>query len=159
MRTSSLPLAGCTLNPRPTAWHPRTRPTFSAYLDLIAELPSDGAAMTWLRDWDAGGSFIRARLHPLEEFWRRWTAPERAFNTPRVQAAMVTMTKALGLFLGQVSVKTFPLKGDLQGVPPEWADRLPEKFEEAVAAINAHANATVAAHAEFIRVAKEELRT
>lgn len=145
--------------PSPNGVAPPNAADVQRYLDLIAELPSDGAAMTWLRDWDAGGSFIRARLHPLEEFWRRWTAPERAFNTPRVQAAMVTMTKALGLFLGQVSVKTFPLKGDLQGVPPEWADRLPEKFEEAVAAINAHANATVAAHAEFIRVAKEELRT
>lgn len=143
----------------PTGVAPPDAADVQRYRDLIAELPSDGVTMNWLRDWHAGTSFRRTRLDPIESFYWRWTTPERAFNTPRIQAALVTLTKALGLFLGQVSLKTFRIMGDVQGVSPEWADTNPKKLEEAVAAINAHADASVAAHAEFIRVAKEELRT
>lgn len=131
------------------------------YRDLIADLPSDGAAITWLRDWDAGSSFLIKRLEPLEDFYRRWSAPERAFNTPRIQAALVNLTKALSLFLNRVALGTFlsQKNAEVASVPPQWQHVNPKKFNEEVAAINSHADATVQAHAELIRISKEELRT
>jgi hypothetical protein len=131
------------------------------YSELITELPSDGATMTWLREWDGGASYLRKRLDPLDDFLRRWTSPERAFNTPRVQASLVTLTKALVLFLKHVYIETFVLNGnvDVAMVPSEWHHTNQAKWEEAVNAINTHADAVVAAHAELIRVAKEELGT
>lgn len=131
------------------------------FAELIEELPTDSATMVWLRDWDGGSSYLRARLDPLERFRERWTTPERAFNTPRVQASLVTLTKAMELFLKHVYIDTFVMDGnsDFSCVPSEWHHKNKDKWDTAVGAINTHADATVAAHAELIRVAKEGLGT
>jgi hypothetical protein len=131
------------------------------YSELIAELPSNGVAMTWVRDWDCGSSYRRRILEPLEIFLSRWTAAERAFNTPRVQASLVTLTKALSLFLTRVYSETCMLdaNAELASVPRDWHHKDPPRWLNAVQAIHTHADAVVAAHAELIRVAKEELRT
>jgi hypothetical protein len=131
------------------------------YSELIGELPSDGATMTWVRDWDAGSSYLRKRVEPLDDFVRRWTSPERAFNTPRIQASLVSLTKAMGLFLKHVYIETFVMDNNVEvaSVPSEWHHTNQAKWDEAVNTINTHADAVVTAHAELIRVAKEELGT
>lgn len=131
------------------------------YTEFVEELPSDGPVMTWLREWDGGSPYLRERTEALETFVRRWTAPERAFNRARVQAALITLTKSIRLLLNQVYINTFPLDTniDFSRVPSDWHHEKRERWDEAVEAHAAHMDAAVTAHVEFVRMAKEELGT
>jgi hypothetical protein len=67
----------------------------------------------------------------------------------------------MGLFLKHVYIETFVMDNNVEvaSVPSEWHHTNQAKWDEAVNTINTHADAVVTAHAELIRVAKEELGT
>lgn len=130
------------------------------YEEFINELPSDGGVVDWLRTWQGGAPYDRSLTDRLETFVRRWVAPERAFNSPRIQAVLTRLTKSLRLFLNRVYIDTFPIgNSECSRVPSDWHHENRARWDEAVQAIEAHMNAAVDAHVELIQVAKEELGT
>lgn len=131
------------------------------YRDFVDELPSHGPTMIWLREWDPGAPYRLENAESLEQSLKRWTTPERAFSAPRIQAALITLTKALGVFLDCVRRETWRLDGNpaFARIPPEWHCSDRPRWDSAVKAISVHADTVLSAHGEFIRVAKEELGT
>lgn len=129
------------------------------YQAIIDELPTTGAVIQSLKNFNAGFSFDTDWLRSLGNFVDKWTVPELAFSNPTIQTALREFTKATAAFLGYSALNTFVVdeNQNRSHVPGDWEERNPKRYQEVVDALNAHADSVQEAHANLISTAKKEL--
>jgi hypothetical protein len=109
--------------------------------------------------FDAGVYFNSLVFQDFYRLLDKWTGPEHAFSNLVVQAALRTLTKAVGTFLDGLVFNTFPMDkpGGYVGVPKDWRDTNPKKYSDAVKALNKQAKDVARAHAALIETARREI--
>ncbi|MEY9185782.1 hypothetical protein ABIG06_007337 [Bradyrhizobium sp. USDA 326] len=126
--------------------------------ELIALLSSDGVIGFIDRFNMAGWLFQDSELDPLSEFHARWSAPERQFITPELEAARKALWSKARDYLRVIAIETFPANTPgWRSVPEEWEDEQPERFRRVVKELHTLAGEIVQLHAELVRVGQERL--
>ena len=138
--------------------HPVTEHDKKLFDELTALLSSDGVIRFIDQQNMAGWLFQDAELAPLSEFHQRWSAPEREFITPELEAARQALWSKAREYLKEIAIETFP--ADTPGwrsVPSEWEEEQPERFWRVVKNLHTLAGEIVDLHADLVRVGRKHL--
>ena len=139
---------------------PKTRDADRNNLDnLLAVLPSEGG-IERLRDHNFAASFERDWFEDIERFYQtRRDRPEFEFLDDDLEKLRSELIKSIRVFLGKLSEHTFYMKGSntRMGVPPEWEDEQPQRFEKAVSEIHKAADRVCQNYDDLVRQARRLL--
>ncbi len=108
-----------------------------------------------LRVQDYGNSFIRDILGDLVSYNETAIGADYEFLDPALEALRVTMRQKLRTFVAFVVQHTFALGGaGSLGVPPEWSETNPARFEKAQRELNESATAVADAYDNLVRATR-----
>ncbi len=127
--------------------------------DLLRILPS-GGGIAFIRGFDFGCLFERARLSDMKEFLStRRDAPEHEFLDCELETLRKKLLESMSTLLQELSVNTWPLKGSVTHarVPSEWQEKQPERWRGTVQKINEAADETCKNYDALVRAARNRL--
>lgn len=122
------------------------------FLDTLMDvLPSSGT-MTWMRDYDFGGTFDVDWLEDLHKFVQECRKPEFEFINPELEELKGKLQVQSETFLNLIGLETYPINMPnrlLNQLPPESP-----KYEEIRKKLNSHAQAISDVYNELIKKAR-----
>lgn len=128
------------------------------FKELTSLLRTDGVIGFLDRTSMAGFPFRSSALDPIREFYSEWSAPEREFIDPELEALRQTLWSKCDAYYGTIAHETFPTNHpDFQTVPPEWEIEQPERFERVVKQLHSLAGDIVKLHADLVRTGRAKL--
>ncbi|MDZ7938248.1 MAG: hypothetical protein U5M53_08210 [Rhodoferax sp.] len=149
--------------------YPQLRPAAAAngpthdqclYEELKTLLAFD-PAIRLFRDHDFGGSFSRAAIRPLNDFYWAWESPEKEFKDTELQEGLANLYAAAGRLADALALRTVPVgNGDYSSVFSDnqraQGPRSPEVIEDA-RVLNDQARQFVPVYEKFMRRCREKL--
>jgi hypothetical protein len=124
------------------------------YAELSALISED--VVGFLRS--VGNGFERERLSPMLRFTEVWHGASHRFRDPQIDDARMAVLEAATRFLRYVGGETFDLGNGMQGAPPEWKSKDPQRYARVVRELGEHAATVIAARERLVTVARDRLR-
>ncbi|MEM1380752.1 MAG: hypothetical protein AAGH41_09015 [Pseudomonadota bacterium] len=138
---------------RPGLQHDR-----SLFAQLQKDLPFD-PPIRFLKEQLMTFQWPRKSYDPFDHFLQAWDSPEQEFVDEGLEAKRLALLSAVRLHAESVARNTFPSGNGmtLQGVPYDWEELYPERYDHAVSELHQLADKVVSAYADLIRTCNEEL--
>lgn len=122
--------------------------------EFLKALPTEGT-IRFLNDANmAGFAFYRSNLDDITKFVYNWDNAEHEFINKKIEKKRNTLMGLIKEYLHYSSLNTWPVKGDLQTVPPEWEIEQPDRFKEVVDNLHRKERLIVECHQDLIRKGK-----
>ena len=131
------------------------------YKQLLALLPSTGAAIQTLKEHDFGNSFHTSNLDALDQFVNTWNCPERMFHIEDLEDERKLLWASAKKFVSLLASKSSPISPGLQSVVPiqhksDWD--LPDWVDAEVKAVNESATQVFDVHQKFVALGRTLLK-
>jgi hypothetical protein len=139
--------------PGRTASHAADKALFAQFK---AALPSKGT-ISFISQHSMGYSFKRDALRELDDFVYAWDDADHEFMEPELERLRKVLRTAADEYLMYLSLNTWPIDQERQGVPAEWEETQPKRFRETIDRLHELAAQVVGAHQELIRVGRRLL--
>jgi hypothetical protein len=123
---------------------------------FLADYPSNGFLRS-LAQGTFANPFSRNRRDELNTALAKWSGAEYTFHNAELDRAKERLLDALDAFAWHIAKDSFYIDEELAGVPSEWADTFPERYESTISELDKAARDTFAQHQKFIRLARKRL--
>ena len=109
--------------------------------------------MYFIETFSFGGSFYKATLDPIYEFYAYRNDPNMEFLDSDVESLRKNLIKTITILIEKIGVYSFSDRSSpgYIGIPIEWKARDHDKFLNATDEINAAANAAMTSYRDLIR--------
>jgi hypothetical protein len=124
---------------------------------FLNELPSSGI-ITSLRTQEGVWSYRDEEFDQLFGFYDKWNRPEFSFLDTAIEEKRKLLYESVNELLTYKSLNTFSLGQGYHGVPGEWVDTQPERFDITISKLNDLSKKVISAHEDFIQTARKLLR-
>lgn len=131
----------------------------STLLKEIKKILNDDNTIEFIRTHDFAGAFRQDFTVPLMEYNHRIeTDPEFYFLDSDLNKLKKDLDINIVEFLRILINKTFDLEvnKDLRGIPKDWREKVPERYEEAVDKANHHADKIIENYDELLQLARKK---
>lgn len=131
----------------------------SNLLKEIKKILNDYNTIEFIRTHDFAGAFRQDFTVPLMEYNHRIeTDPEFNFLDSDLNKLKKDLDINIVEFLRILINKTFDLEvnKDLRGIPKDWREKVPERYEEAVDKVNHHADKIIENYDELLQLARKK---
>ena len=130
--------------------------------DLVGTLPYK-PAIHFARTHDLGASFARVNLQPLHRFLEQWNDVHHEFRNPDVELSRQQLLRAVAVFLADISLNTWPVGADFQGMPADEVEgpskQRREYWRSIADRLNKEGCDVADAYDALVRTARERLGT